>query len=202
MDSRIGTYKHIQLVQRYLNNIIVQLLARSAEHDQSKLYSPEVEAYDKITPKLADSTYMSEEYKGFLEELGPALEHHYKNNRHHPEFNDILPANEESKQLEKDIKDLTEAHEHGEFPYNIDQGLYERIIKLLQKSLKEKQSRINSMNLIDLVEMIVDWKCSSLRSGKDNIYKSIEVNQERFGYSNQLKNIFNNTVHEIENGKL
>jgi hypothetical protein len=93
MDSRINTYEHIQLVQRYLNNIIVQLLARSADHDQSKLYSPEVEIFDEITPKLAESTYMSEEYKGFLKELGPALEHHYKNNRHHPEFgNEYSPA--------------------------------------------------------------------------------------------------------------
>jgi hypothetical protein len=39
----------------------------------------------RLTPKLKSSTYGSSEYKQFLKELGPALEHHYANNRHHPE---------------------------------------------------------------------------------------------------------------------
>jgi len=34
---------------------------------------------------LKNLTYGSEEYKAALEGLGPALSHHYANNRHHPE---------------------------------------------------------------------------------------------------------------------
>jgi hypothetical protein len=65
--------------------MIVLLLARAEVHDQSKLDLPEVELLTKYTPKLAGVTYGSTEYQQLLAELKPALEHHYANNRHHPE---------------------------------------------------------------------------------------------------------------------
>ena len=34
---------------------------------------------------MKDFAYGSPEYKASLKELGPALEHHYKENKHHPE---------------------------------------------------------------------------------------------------------------------
>lgn len=36
--------------------------------------------------QIKNSTYGSDEYKGFLEAMKPALDHHYSHNRHHPEF--------------------------------------------------------------------------------------------------------------------
>lgn len=57
---------------------------------------------------------------------------------------------------------------------------------------------ISGMNLIDLVEMIADWKASSLRSKDGDIMKSIDVGVERFGISPQLKHILINTVDVIE----
>ena len=53
---------------------------------------------------------------------------------------------------------------------------------------------ISDMNLIDLLEMICDWKASSERHADGDILKSIEINQKRFGYSDDLKNIFVNTA--------
>ena len=50
------------------------------------------------------------------------------------------------------------------------------------------------MNLIDLLEMICDWKASSERHADGDIFKSIEINQKRFGYSDDLKNILMNTA--------
>jgi hypothetical protein len=58
---------------------------RANEHDQSKLESPEVEMFTEFTNKLADLTYGSKEFNDCKEQMGPALEHHYANNRHHPE---------------------------------------------------------------------------------------------------------------------
>lgn len=84
-DSRPDTYAHIQQVQGNLAAVITNLLKRSLEHDRSKLESPEVEIFDEFTPKLKDSTYGSDEYKGFLKDMGKALEHHYAHNSHHPE---------------------------------------------------------------------------------------------------------------------
>ena len=53
---------------------------------------------------------------------------------------------------------------------------------------------INDMNLIDIMEMLCDWKASTMRQHDGNLLKSIEMNAQRFGYNNQLKQIFINTA--------
>ena len=55
---------------------------------------------------------------------------------------------------------------------------------------------VKDMTLIDLIEMVADWKAASERHNNGDIYKSIEFNQERFNYSDDLKIIFKNTVRE------
>ena len=57
---------------------------------------------------------------------------------------------------------------------------------------------IKDMSLIDLIEMIVDWKAATLRHDNGDILKSIELNQERFGYGDELKQIFINTISEMK----
>lgn len=54
------------------------------------------------------------------------------------------------------------------------------------------------MNLVDIIEMLCDWKAATLRHADGDIYKSIEINQKRFGYSDELKSIFINTIKCIE----
>lgn len=61
------------------------------------------------------------------------------------------------------------------------------------------ENGIRGMNLIDLLEMICDWKASSERHSDGDIYKSIEINQKRFGYSDDLKNILKNTADFLVN---
>jgi hypothetical protein len=53
---------------------------------------------------------------------------------------------------------------------------------------------IQGMNLIDVLEMICDWKSSTLRHADGDIYKSIEINQQRFGYSDELAQLLRNTA--------
>ncbi len=79
------TMEHIQKVQYFIHKVIFDLLRRAELHDRSKLAHPEVSLFCEMTPKLAMSTYGSEEYEQFRKALGPALSHHYANNRHHPE---------------------------------------------------------------------------------------------------------------------
>ena len=57
---------------------------------------------------------------------------------------------------------------------------------------------IRDMDLIDIVEMICDWKVSTLRHNDGNILTSIDKNQDRFGYSSDLAQIFKNTVKLFE----
>jgi hypothetical protein len=84
-DSRSDTMKHKEFVATLMRGLAGELIRRGAEHDSTKLESPEKEYFDEYTPKLANCTYGSDEYKRFLAELKPALGHHYANNSHHPE---------------------------------------------------------------------------------------------------------------------
>lgn len=141
--TNYDTLRHIERVRNLLNICIVELLRRSELHDQSKLEHPEVAAFTQYTPQLAKSTYGSPEYQQFLEAMKPTLQHHYANNRHHPEH-----------------------YKNG----------------------------VDDMNLIDVMEMLCDWKAASERHNDGNIRKSIEVNANRFGLSPQLVKILENTA--------
>jgi len=74
------TWKHIHRVRDLLSDVLRDFIERAVAHDQSKLALPEVEIFAKYTPKLKGTTYGSDEYKGFLQEMKPALDHHYENN--------------------------------------------------------------------------------------------------------------------------
>ncbi len=60
---------------------------------------------------------------------------------------------------------------------------------------------ISSMNLIDIVEMYCDWMAATKRDVDGNIYKSIEINTDRFGMSEELTSIFKNTANFFEEHK-
>lgn len=54
---------------------------------------------------------------------------------------------------------------------------------------------IDDMNLLDIVELLCDWKAASERHNDGNIRKSIEINAKRFDMSLQLVKIFENTAN-------
>jgi hypothetical protein len=140
------TLKHIDVVKKNIMTVANLLIQRAITHDLSKLKEGEVEYFDIYTPKLAGCTYGSAEYKQFLAELKPALDHHYAENRHHPDH-----------------------FENG----------------------------IQGMNLVDIMEMFCDWYAATQRHNNGDIMKSIEINQKRFGYSDELKAILENTFRDI-----
>jgi hypothetical protein len=84
-DSRPATREHIRQVGMLIGKVSDELFKRTMYHDASKLESPEVEVLDVVTERLSGLTYGSEEYKASLADMGPALQHHYQHNRHHPE---------------------------------------------------------------------------------------------------------------------
>lgn len=55
---------------------------------------------------------------------------------------------------------------------------------------------INGMNLLQLIEMVCDWKAASLRNS-DTLADSLDVSFKRFGIDTQLANIIRNTVNEL-----
>jgi hypothetical protein len=145
-QSNLATIKHIHAVREILHGMIEELDHRAQVHDASKLQSPEQEVFGANYEKLNQTKYDSPEYKQLLEEVKPAIEHHYAKNRHHPEH---------------------------------------------------WKNGVNDMTLIDMLEMLADWKAATKRNKNGNIRQSIEHNAKRFGMSPQLKMIFENTVREI-----
>lgn len=146
-ENKFKTMRHIETVRNYLNAVIRVLMTRAEHHDQSKLEPPEVQIFEEYTPKLHDCTYGSDEYRAFLAEMKPAIDHHNEANRHHPEH---------------------------------------------------FVNGIRGMNLIDLLEMLCDWKSATMRHNNGDILKSLEINAKRFGYGTELYHILLNTVELIE----
>ncbi len=142
-DSAEDTQQHHDRVVALVKDITDELRAQACDHDASKLGPDEKPIFDEFTPKLKGSTFGSEEYKKFLADMKPALDHHYEANRHHPE--------------------------------HFDNG-------------------INGMTLVDIIEMLADWKAASERHENGNIMTSIDLNAKRFKISDQLKEILVNTV--------
>ena len=96
--------------------VLDEIEHRQATHDRSKLSEDEFPTYARVIPKMKGLPFGSPEAKAIVKELGPALQHHYENNRHHPEH-----------------------FENG----------------------------IAGMNLLDMIEMVCDWKAVSEAKGND-----------------------------------
>jgi len=56
---------------------------------------------------------------------------------------------------------------------------------------------ISGMTLIDIVEMFCDWVAATERHSDGNIYKSIDLNKDRFNIPEELCSIFKNTAREV-----
>ena len=54
------------------------------------------------------------------------------------------------------------------------------------------------MNLLSIIELLADWSASTKRGKGGDIMKSINKNQERFGYSDDIKQILINTVKYLK----
>ena len=53
---------------------------------------------------------------------------------------------------------------------------------------------VDGMSLVDVIEMLCDWKAASERHDTGDVYKSIELNATRFSLDKQLICILKNTV--------
>lgn len=146
-DSTLDTLKHQRRVDQLLVLVIEELTERLCQHDESKMHEPEKSTFDRVTGRLQGLTYGTDEYRQALADMGPALDHHYIHNRHHPE--------------------------------HFSRG-------------------VAGMTLVDLVEMLCDWKAATERHADGDLTRSLPHNASRFGYVDQaLEHILWNTAREL-----
>ena len=145
-DSTADTRAHIRRVGELLDRAIDNLRVRAMTHDQSKLGPAEKAAFDHATPRLASLKYNSDQYHANLDEMGPAIRHHYAHNPHHPEY-----------------------YADG----------------------------VAGMSLLDLIEMLCDWKAAAERHGDEDFARALDVNRDRFAIDPQLDRILRKTAREL-----
>jgi len=122
------------------------LKERAKNHDKSKLGKEELPGFTEMTDKLEGCTYGSPEYKKFLEELKPTLDHHYSVNRHHPEFhkNGINDMNLiDIIELYCDWLASSKRHKDGDIVKSIDINkkrfkMSDQLVKIFKNTVKEK----------------------------------------------------------------
>lgn len=56
------------------------------------------------------------------------------------------------------------------------------------------ENGVNDMTLVDLIEMLADWKAATERHDDGSLARSLEINRQRFGLSDQLVDILRNTA--------
>lgn len=82
------TLEHRTVVGGNIYLIIRALVNRAINHDESKLREPELSAFVEMTEALSSVEYGSNEYRAQLASHKGAVDHHYQNNRHHPEYHE------------------------------------------------------------------------------------------------------------------
>lgn len=88
-DSKLQTIEHIEEVRKNIRRFTDELTTRGVCHDKSKLESPEAESFAEHDSTFPTLIYGSDEYQRNLASLKSTLDHHYAENRHHPEhFNE------------------------------------------------------------------------------------------------------------------
>lgn len=100
---------------------------------------------------------------------------------HTPKLSDLEYGTKEYEQSRKSMGDALDHH------YRVNRHHPEHFA-----------NGIGGMSIIDILEMVCDWNAAVLRHKDGDIYKSLKINKERFGISDQLYNILKNTVDGLE----
>jgi hypothetical protein len=113
-------------------------------------------------------------------------------------------AHDKSKWHEHEWRDFEKATPQlAELTYGSDE--YKAALKSIQPALKHHYANnshhpehhpdgVDGMTLLDLVEMLCDWKAATERHNDGSIAKSLDHNRERFKIGPQLEAILRNTA--------
>jgi hypothetical protein len=145
-DFLCDTLLHISEVKENLEQVATLLRQRGESHDRSKLQEFEFDAFVSTREQFKKANYGTPEYQACVDAIRPAVEHHYRNNRHHTDF-----------------------HANG----------------------------VNNMTLIDVVEMIADWKAASRRSPDKKFVDTLDFAKNKYKIDDQLFGIIENTLKEL-----
>lgn len=142
-DTLMEMLRHTKEVFARLEAIASDLRRRGILHDLTKFDELEFTTFCSTREKFKKADYGSEEYAECTRLAKPAVDHHYKNNRHHTGY-----------------------HEKG----------------------------ILGMNLLDILEMVADWKAASKRSPNLTFKDSLPKAFEKYKIPEAIQEVILNTI--------
>lgn len=98
---------------------------------------------------------------------------------HHHKFKDVVYGTDEYKKLMENIKVAVNYH-HSKNRHHPEYW----------------SNGIEDMTLVDLIEMISDWRAAIEKNKDGDIQRSLEINSKKYNMSPQLKKILENTIKE------
>jgi hypothetical protein len=144
LRTKLSIHLHRDRVAKYLTPIIQDLQQRAVNHDDSKFGDDELIEYASAHEEFDTTPFGTPEYLAIKERIKPAIDRHFKRNRHHPEY-----------------------HRDG----------------------------IKGMDLIDLVEMLCDWRSATKNHDVGStMEKSIDFAVRKYSIGPELEAILRNTA--------
>lgn len=105
-----------------------------------------------------------------------------------------IEANVVLRQLRKDVKYGTPEYDATLAKFKSEIELHYR---LNSHHPQHFPNGVNGMSLLDIVEMLADWKAASDEDPNGDLLRSIEIGRKRFKLSDQLYEIMKNTAKEM-----
>lgn len=174
-----GTTIHRFWVFWYMSKFCVKLMWRAIVHDLSKYRHDEAEGFARTIFNLKHTTYGSTTYKSLLRSIEPNLKLHYQRNSHHPEHYNYWECNGCFTHQPLGNNGICGVCGYTQFTHR--QGIAE-------------------MDVLDKIEMVVDWRAATKRHKDGDIIKSLEKNKDRFKYNYKEQTMFYQIVCVIDKG--
>lgn len=156
---------------------------------------PELAAYDSKADTLEHMRVVGTQVHRVINEL-----------LHRIEIHDVGKLGVNEKPIFDEMTPKLKASTYGSDEYK---GFLKYMDKALQHHYATNRHHpeffeqgIKGMNLIDMLEMLCDWFAATKRHADGNLMKSVDLNQKRFGYSDELRQIFENTARWLLGEKL
>ena len=183
-ESKFKTMRHIETVRNYLDFVIVKLLEVG---NRKPVFPKNPTLIDHLIEINVEILHPYNDFRDIAIELLKRAKQHDQSKLQSPEveiFEEYTPklrgtvyGSNEYRAHMKGMKVAIDHHNENN-----------------RHHPEHHENGISDMTTIDHIEMICDWKSASLRHDTGDIMKSIEINQERFGYSDDLKQVFINTA--------
>jgi hypothetical protein len=145
-----------------------------------------------------DST---EDTKAHIARVGELIGHFARNLESRAEFHDATKLVDPEKEVFDRVTPQLKALTYGSDEYKASLASLGEALRHHYANNRHHpehhRTGVNDMNLLDVVEMLCDWKAATERHADGSIAKSLDINPVRFDICYQLARILRNTVRDL-----